>query len=162
MTASIRTYDPARDAEGLRTCFIDLQDHETEFAPEAPSGDALVDEYLPFMLDRCQPPNGTVLVADVDGQVVGFATVIVRDREAPDDMDLVHAEVAELSVLATHRGQGIGTALLRAAERIAVDAGANSFRIGADARNHEALRLYERYGFVPAGIELHKRLDTDD
>jgi ribosomal protein S18 acetylase RimI-like enzyme len=160
MPAVIRNYDPARDVDGLRACFIDLQDHEHAFAPETPTGAELVDDYVTYMLDRCDVPGGTVLVADVDGDVAGFATLIVRDRDAPDDIDLVHAEVCELSVLAAHRGKGIGTALLEAAQQLAVAAGASSFRIGADARNLAAIRLYERFGFRPAGIELHKPLAT--
>lgn len=44
---------------------------------------------------------------------------------------------------------GIGTLLLRAAERHARDAGASELRIGVLAGNHGARTLYLRAGFAP-------------
>ena len=153
----VRPYAPA-DEGAVRACFIALQDHEHAFAPEAPTGAALAEEYLPFMLARCAAPGGALLVAEAGGAVVGFASLLIRPRAEPDDSDAVHAEVAEFSVLPTHRGRGIGTALLAEAERRARAAGATSLRVRVDARNPEARRLYERAGFAPAVVHLHKPL----
>lgn len=142
----------------MRACFVALQDHEHDFAPEAPTGLELVDDYVGFMIDRCTAPGGRLFVA-VDGvHLVGFASLLVRPRAEPDDTDLAHAEVAELAVLPEARDQGIGTALLAAAEEEARRAGATSLRVRVDARNPGARRLYERLGFSLAVLQLHKRL----
>ena len=157
VTAKIRLFDPATDVPGVRACFIALQDDEHRFAPEAPTGLALVDEYVAFMLSRCTSPGGRLFVAVDGGALVGFASLLLRPRAEPDDTDLVHAEVAELSVLQKRRGQGVGTALLEAAEAEARRCGATSLRIRVDARNPGARRLYERMGFAVAVFQMHKR-----
>lgn len=55
-----------------------------------------------------------------------------------------------VNVLATypeHRGRGLGTRLLRLADRIATAAGKNGLSIIVSDANHAARRLYERCGY---------------
>lgn len=63
---------------------------------------------------------GRVLVAERQGEVTGFATILTRaPRSDPDDAWPEHTQLAELAVLPEHRGAGIGTALIVAAEALA-------------------------------------------
>lgn len=154
----IRDYDVERDGPGLRDCFIALQDHERDFAPEVPSGLELVDDYVPFMLERVAALSGRLFVAVEGEQILGFATALVRPREEPDDVDAFSVEVAELSVLPAWRGRGIGARLMEVCERFARELGAPSLRVRVDARNPDAQRFYRRAGFEDAVVLLAKSL----
>ena len=158
MSLDIRTFDPEADIEGLKRCFVDLQNHEHDFAPEAPTGAELVDDYLPFMVDRVRESGGEIFVADLDDQLIGFATAIVIARSEPDDIDPFHVELAELSVIAGGRGHGVGALLISAVEAFARERCAPSLRIRVDARNSGARRLYDRLGFSELRIKVEKRL----
>jgi GNAT superfamily N-acetyltransferase len=154
----VRAYDPGRDHGALRRCFIELQDHEHSFYPEAPTGAQLVDESGPFMLARLGDPADRVFVAEADGVVVGFATVRRVDRPEPDDPDPFFFELSEISVTASARGQRIGTGLIDAAERHAREQGSPSLRVRMNTDNPDAGRLYARLGFRPVVVTLEKDL----
>ncbi len=74
-------------------------------------------------------------------QMVGFIAGDVRRMEGV-------AWIATLAVLPEHRGRGIGAALLQACEaQIPV----NRIRLCVRPSNEEAIRLYERFGYVRVG-----------
>jgi GNAT superfamily N-acetyltransferase len=158
---TIRPYDPNGDADGIRRCFIELQDHEHEYSPQSPTGEALADEYVPFMLERATRPGNVLFVADVSGHIVGFATALRTQRAEPDDVDPFHFDLAELSVGREHRGRGIGTALIERVVQHAKDQGAPNLRVRVYVKNPEAIRLYQRMGFEPAVMMLAKPLGRD-
>ncbi len=164
---TIRPYRHPHDLGGLRACFIALQDHEHEFAPHAPTGADLVDEYVEFMLEGLRERGDTILVAEPVAEpaatpggewIAGFVRVRVGERQEPDDTDAISGEVVEISVLPKHRGAGLGHALLAAAEQVARQRLATSLRIRVNAQNPGARRLYERFGFELAVLQLHKKL----
>jgi ribosomal protein S18 acetylase RimI-like enzyme len=112
------------------------------------------------MFGRCREFDGVVLVAELDGAVVGFVTVLTRYRSPePDDDPAEHGFVSDLVVLATHRGRGLGRQLLRAAEARARKAGARALRLSVKAGNAGALALYAAEGFAAAETLLEKRLE---
>ena len=76
----------------------------------------------------------------VDGVVVGTCRMLIEPGGT--------AKFGRLCVRASARGQGVGAALLHAAEREARAAGAR--RIGMHAQT-DALGLYERAGYTPYG-----------
>ncbi|MFN3707251.1 GNAT family N-acetyltransferase [Microcella sp.] len=88
---------------------------------------------------RQQDGEGVLLVAWLGSEPVGSGEVVFTD---PPELRNLHVEPA-------HRGLGIGTALLDAAERMSVNRGALSVGVGPD--NVDARRLYLRRGFVPTG-----------
>lgn len=154
------TLRPYRDSDhpALCDCFIALQDHEHAFDPEVETGAQLVDSYVPFMLERAERPGAHLIVAELDGAVVGFVTALVQPRAEPDDPDLVHVEIGELSVLESHRGQGLGHRLIEAAAQVGTDGGATSLRVKVRAANTGARRLYAREGFGEDYLVLSRTL----
>jgi ribosomal protein S18 acetylase RimI-like enzyme len=60
------------------------------------------------------------------------------------------AEIAKLMTRASHRGRGVATALMRAAEQLAV-ARARTLLVLDTATEGGASRLYERLGFILTG-----------
>ena len=93
------------------------------------------------------------LLAEVDGQVVGFAGLrVVPSLFYPTPQ----AELTELFVLETHRRQGVGRALLLYAESLARQSGAESLLILTDLSNGVAQALYHALGYEDDALALRK------
>jgi ribosomal protein S18 acetylase RimI-like enzyme len=169
LLSTIRPYRPESDAEGVRTCFLALQDYERSLEPALPAGSTIADVYLARMFERCAKWDGVVLVADTDpagalptaaaATLIGFVSVWARvPQDEPDEPEGEYAFISDLVVLPGSRGRGVGTALLTAAEGHARSRGAATLRIGVLARNRDARRLYESVGFVDYRLQLTKPL----
>jgi ribosomal protein S18 acetylase RimI-like enzyme len=155
----IRDSDPLRDAIALRDCFIELQNYERQLDPGKPEGSAIAEAYLNRMFARCREWDGRIFVAELAGQVVGFACVWARVRpDEPDENPAEYAFVSDLVVSAAYRRRGIGSQLLSATEAYARDRGARSLHIGVLANNSAARRLYVSHGFAEYEVELAKQL----
>jgi GNAT superfamily N-acetyltransferase len=156
---NILEYKKDDHLDGLRECVIELQDAEHELVPRLPTGAEIVDAYLPEMFERCASCDGKVLVADVDGEVAGYATILTRvTSEDIADGGLEYALVADLVTLSKHRRTGVGRKLLEAAEDFARERGSKWLRIGVLAANQGALNLYDAQGFSRMYVELEKDL----
>jgi ribosomal protein S18 acetylase RimI-like enzyme len=138
---------------------VDLQEWERGLDPRLRTGESMADAYLAQMHERCRQWTGTILVAEVDGAVVGFAALYATiPYEELDDPPGEYALVSDLAVLHAMRGRGVGAALLDEAERRARDAGATELRIAVMSANDGAKRLYLRSGFAPYVETLSKSL----
>jgi ribosomal protein S18 acetylase RimI-like enzyme len=158
----IREYDVG-DASGVIACVVELQEFERAIDDRLRPGEAIAVEYLEHMQRWCGECAGTVLVAECDGEIAGFATVLTRvPYMALDDPPGEYALVSDLIVRAGFRRRGLGEALLREAERYARLAGAAELRIGVLSGNVGARALYDRAGFTPYLETLAKRLDPPD
>src|SRR5436190_190460 len=87
------------------------------------------------------------LVADADGEVLGFAAL------SPVSARAVYAGVAEVSIYIAERarGAGLGTKLLRELVSASEKAGAWTLQAGIFPENHASIRLHERAGFRVIG-----------
>lgn len=83
-----------------------------------------------------------MLVADVDGEVVGM---VFLDR-SPHGFGEIAMTVAE-----AWRGRGVGSALLAAAIERARAEGLHKLTLSVFARNEAAIGLYRKHGFVEEG-----------
>jgi ribosomal protein S18 acetylase RimI-like enzyme len=90
------------------------------------------------------PPEETLVVDEVDGEVVGFAGV-----EVSAGFD--HADLFGPLVAQGHRGQKLGTVLLEASIERAEDRSARRVVGAVGTRNGGGRLLLERAGFVPTG-----------
>ena len=106
----------------------------TERYPEEDANFFRLDE------DEIAPGRGALLVATVDGEVVGCGAV-----RRLDDTD---AEIKRMYVTPSFRGRGIGGALLAALESEARSLGATRLVLETGERLFEAVALYERTGFT--------------
>lgn len=97
-----------------------------------------------------------VLVADLDGEVLGFVAVHVFPRfEQPGGIARILALVVDPGV----RERGIGRLLLGEAERIGAEGGAAFAEITAGHHRPEARLLYESIGYdATVTAYLRKRL----
>jgi GNAT superfamily N-acetyltransferase len=69
-------------------------------------------------------------------------------------------EIQDVFVLPERRGDGVGTRLSEAAERLARDRGQERISISAGEANEGALRLYRRLGYRNADIPPQRVMGT--
>ncbi len=112
------------------------------------------------LIERARDTGGTVLVAELDGAVVAHL-VLTYERMGPfvRDEKRDHAHVADLYVRAALRGQGIGTALMAEAERLAIARGLKQITLGVVHGNTGAERAYRRQGYRDYALEMIKDLN---
>jgi diamine N-acetyltransferase len=113
-----------------------------------------------FLRRRLDEPSSEVLVAEVDGAVVGrldFGLV-----EAPDEGSIL-APIPTLdiglSVLPAWRRHGIGRRLMAAAEATARTRGIHRIMLDMHADNESALALYRSLGYREYGLVMDRWLD---
>ena len=90
---------------------------------------------------ECEDGTKAMLVAEVDGSIVGSLGIFITKGVADLGMNVDSA----------NRGQGIGAALMAEAITWARAAGAHKVELEHWPWNHGARRLYERSGFVEEG-----------
>lgn len=89
-------------------------------------------------------PHGRYLVDEHEGVVIGYGGV----RALPGSPD---ADIQTIALLAEHRGQGRGRALLRALLAVARERGAREVFLEVRADNPTAAGLYLAEGFEEIG-----------
>jgi GNAT superfamily N-acetyltransferase len=118
-----------------------------------------VRRYFEKLLSGSGSSRVTVLVAEVAGAVAGMAEIVVN-TDPPDHQILVPRRAADVHtvVLETYRGNGVGTALVAAAERYAAQHGVSRLYAPILTANTGAVSFYSRAGFGDYGIILSKDL----
>jgi GNAT superfamily N-acetyltransferase len=98
-----------------------------------------------------------ILIAEVAGEVVGMVEVVLL-ADPLDHQILIPRRAAEIHtvVLDGHRGEGVGSALLAAAEQTAAERGVSIIYAGIFAPNKQAVRFYSSAGFGARGTLLSK------
>ena len=101
-----------------------------------------------------------LLVARTDGDdIVGFVTFGIETGHY--EQDATRGVVRNIAVVPDRRGEGIGSDLLRAAERRLAEAGADALALEVMADNDDARRFYRRHGYAPHRVELEKSVESD-
>ncbi len=133
----------AADAERIAALFTD------EGYPAGPSD-------IVERLARFDSPYSRVLVADHDGEVLGFVAVHALPRfEHSDRVVRIMALVVDAAV----RERGVGRLLMEAAEDLGREVGAAFAEVTAGHHRPDARRLYEEIGYDgTVAAYLRKRL----
>lgn len=101
---------------------------------------------------------GTLFVARDGEGLVGFVTCSVETGGYVQDE--TRGLVENLYIVPEERGEGIGAALLEAAEDALADRGCTTVSLDVLAANADARRFYERHGYDAHRVELERRLDA--
>ncbi len=90
--------------------------------------------------------DGAIAMAEIEGAVVGTCALLKRPEPAT-------WEIAKMGVRPTHRGAGIGSALLAYLVDLAPSLGARRLYIETNSVLTPAVQLYEKFGFrhLPEG-----------
>ena len=93
-----------------------------------------------------------VVAVTEDDRVVGWCDIVRVPLEGFD-----HTGRLGMGLLAPYRGQGIGRRLATAAIEVARAAGMERIELEVLGSNVNAIRLYERLGFVHEGVKRRAR-----
>ena len=101
--------------------------------------------------------DGRVLVAQLDGEVVGVCQLVVfRHLQARGGRC---AEIESVHVHPDRRAQGIGTVLIEAAIGRARAVGCYRVQLTSNEVRHDAHRFYERLGFTASHLGFKLSLE---
>lgn len=114
-------------------------------------------------LDWINDAGGVVFLAiDTDtDEVVGYAALHFVMSGATFDLGESFGDLETLAVLPTHRGKGVGAALLTACRKELERREIEYWSLETLSSNAGALRLYERSGFQPFMVRMVKRVAED-
>ena len=102
------------------------------------------------------PPTNTLLIArDAQGTIVGTLTLILMLTPGA-----TFGFVEDVVVDEAARGQGIGEALVRECQRIALEQGASRIELHSGNHRQPAIRLYQRVGFKKFETNLWRYTPT--
>ncbi|HEY0321572.1 MAG TPA: GNAT family N-acetyltransferase [Pyrinomonadaceae bacterium] len=120
--------------------------------PGTPAG------YASFMSTQLEDPDSAVLVADDNGNVIGYAYAAV---EGYDYMALrgPAGVLHDVIVDPEHRGRGVGRLLIDATLKFFRSRGVPRVVLSTAERNEAAQRLFASMGFRRTMIEMTRELD---
>lgn len=122
------------DEPVIRALFIEML--QTIYSKQ--DVDGYEDGYLDKFFDGRED---WICVAETGGSVAAYLSIEVhREQE-----NFIYLD--DLSVSARYRSHGIGTELINAAERFAVETGIPTIVFHVEKSNRSAFRLYERLGY---------------
>ena len=98
-----------------------------------------------------------LLVARVDGDLAGFASVSIERGTL--ELDATRGTLSNLYVEPGFRDQGVGSALLEAAESTLAEKGADVVVLEVMAANEDARRFYRRHGYDTFRVTMDRTLD---
>ncbi|HEV7509310.1 MAG TPA: GNAT family N-acetyltransferase [Thermoanaerobaculia bacterium] len=115
--------------------------------------------YGSFLGTQLDKPNIIVLVAERDGEVIGYT---YAGAEGTDYMSLrgPAGVLYDIVVEPAHRGQGVGRALLDATLEALKAKGVPRVVLSTAERNESAQRLFARAGFRRTMIEMTRESGT--
>jgi ribosomal protein S18 acetylase RimI-like enzyme len=142
-----RAYRPA-DLQSCRALWAELVQRHRDLYDDSSIGGVIPGLHFDRHLARVGPER--IWVAEGDGRVCGMVALILDGEEA---------EMDPIVVSSTHRGQGIGRALLNRAAEEATALGARYLHVRPVARNLAAISFYYSSGFRLLGrLELFTEL----
>lgn len=115
-----------------------------------------------FILGLIGNPFVGFFVAELDGELVGFAHVILR--ESPEFPILVprrYAVLDEIVIKETYHQRGIGQSLLRRAEQWALEQGATEIELNVYEFNQGAIAFYHKLGYATLSRKMRKSLPSE-
>jgi GNAT superfamily N-acetyltransferase len=152
-----------RDAAGLWALYWEFQEHHARALPDRLRGfadpEAHRDDLYPELARLFASPLDAVLVAELDGEVVGLAEVGLReDADRPGRVWRRVGVLNGLMVRAGARRRGVGARLLAAAEAWARARGAAELRCDVWELAGGPLPFYARRGYRTLSRTLVKPL----
>jgi len=173
MTATLRPYDPATDAEGLYDCKRAFErglgentgGDEKASVYEGKLTDDYRDRWLAWVGRCVDDDERCVTVAVAEGSESGEEEVVGYVFVLPERLTMIWdaAVINELYVAPAHRGTGVADDLMAAAVDLAADQSLPLGRIvfDVDPANERARAFYDRHGFEPWGEMLARAVDPD-
>ena len=97
-------------------------------------------------------------VAKVDGAVVGYALLKMRNYEGPGVVNRKVMVVDEFCVHEAVRGHGIGTGMMEAVRALAKAFRCTDLQLGVYPQNDDAVGFYQKCGFTIRSIDMQRKV----
>ena len=145
------------DLEAVADCWVALareqREHGSHVLPEA-NREAILETLAAHQV------AGGLLVAQLEDELVGFATVTVERGSFA--LDSTRGVLSNLYVKPAFRNQGVGRALLEAAEAYLADRDVEVVTLEAMADNEAARRFYRRHGYETYRVAMERPLADEN
>lgn len=144
-------YAKAEDYEDVENIMKQVQNLHVEFRPDIyrMMGTVLSKE---MFLDAIA--SEAFLVAEVDGKVVGLLNYMKRHIETPTHVTRDVLYIDSMAVDEKYRGQGIGHEFFDFMKELAKEKNFDGIELQVNARNVNAKKMYEQYGFTDKSINM--------
>ena len=140
----IRTAD-MNDIEQLRKLYAELEADGVKYQPEHFVTGYRSDD---FFLSIFESDDQDILVAELDGRVIGFSHVmILKQKNVACLKPQTAVYIQDLDVSECERNKGTGTLLMDASNEYGRRNGADFIRTQVFPQNTDGMRFYERNGF---------------
>ena len=110
-----------------------------------------------FISGILEDESAAMFVAESGGQIIGLIHVLIR--ESPDIPIMVkrrYAYVSNIAITERLRGSGIGKALMRQAERWAIQRNVSQFQLNVWDFNKNAIAFFQKLGYTPSSHNMWK------
>ncbi len=150
---SLRYTNAIEDLDALEPAWNALQAHHAEITPELGPGTPPRAPTDAWRIRRAKyerwlrDPDTFFVIAEADGNPVGYACVTIGMPYASWATGDRLAELETLTVLADQRGKGTGASLLEAVWQRLAEMSVEDMAITTTATNVNARRFYERHDF---------------
>ena len=102
--------------------------------------------------------NRELYVAKIEGNVVGYALLQMRQTSRIGRIPGKTMVIDELCVHEAVRGHGIGSQMMEDIHALARAFGCTDMKIGVYPQNEDAIRFYERFGFAIRSIDMQTKV----
>lgn len=146
------------DAERLIALIRELQAHEVALYDRMKPAAEMGHWYIDLLKKQCAEDDGVILIAEENGETLGYATIltnVIEDGSA-DEVAYAYAYIGDLVVAQDQRRRGIGKLLLTECEKRSRAAGRDELRISVLAANSGARGTYRAFGFDELLIDMRK------
>jgi ribosomal protein S18 acetylase RimI-like enzyme len=115
--------------------------------------DVSLEELSSRIVKMKQQDTSFIFVADLDGSVIGFVTVV---QGIALEMKSDYFRILEIAVAEIHQNKGIGKSLLEHIEALAVEKGVSYISLSCSLHRTDAHEFYKRGGYVKTSFTFAK------
>ncbi len=114
------------------------------------------------MIEQVEQHDGAIMIAEGEGQIVGFAAGEIRRRPRQERLEIVRYKngvIAELYVSPSDRRKGVARLLVAELERFFKERGCGAIQVEVFAPNEAARAFYATLGFEERDLVLLRLLE---
>ena len=152
----------ASDAERIGQLWLEMVAFHAAFDPEMfrPTENG-AELYARSVRDRIHDPQARILVAELDGEVVGYVNGMIADITTEIFQPLRCGLLSDIYVAGSYRGHGLGRTLV---ERLTLwfrSAGIRYFEWHVSAKNKEALAFWDSIGGETTILRMRAEIEEE-
>lgn len=116
---------------------------------------AIIQDFVTHLADE----NSRLYIAEAEGEAVGYMLLQIRHIEE-NAYAYAHSRlhIDQMPVNESHRGKGVGHALMQKAMTLAQEWNLEYLSLGVWTFNEEAIAFYKREGFEAVSLNMRQKL----